>query len=242
MTQPEALAQIVRLAKERLAMGNLEVTKADFDQLKGEFEDYKLSTQEKLNQILDAINRIPTEVGNGEHRTGNREQRPCPASAKDALGSELREGTGKGEQVKESAQVSFSPQPQPRGNVRDWASVSKEELFGWSDEFTKPARGKGAKEARITRVVQGIFEWNDQFSAGNHKEKKVVPNTQIIRGLSGANPLDIKSWMECYNSMVLDHAHKHGLVDGKGNLDVYHNKKYQPEPHKNPEVIKNFIA
>ena len=259
MTQPEALAQIVRLAKERLAMGNLEVTKADFDQLKGEFEDYKLSTQEKLNQILDAINRIPTEVGNGE-------QRPCPASAKDALGSELREGTGNGErgtgnsaetprrrktqgnarqdreQVKESAQVSFSPQPQPRGNVRDWASVSKEELFGWSDEFTKPARGKGAKEARITRVVQGIFEWNDQFSAGNHKEKKVVPNTQIIRGLSGANPLDIKSWMECYNSMVLDHAHKHGLVDGKGNLDVYHNKKYQPEPHKNPEVLKNFIA
>ena len=233
MTQPEALAQIVRLAKERLAMGNLEVTKADFDQLKGEFEDYKLSTQEKLNQILDAINRLPEEVG---------EQRRNPASAKDALGSELRQGTGNTEQVKESAQVTSPPQPQPRGNVRDWASVSKEELFGWSDEFTKPARGKGAKEARITRVVQGIFEWNDQFSAGNHKEKKVVPNTQIIRGLSGANPLDIKSWMECYNSMVLDHAHKHGLVDGKGNLDVYHNKKYQPEPHKNPEVLKNFIA
>ena len=218
MTQPETLAQIVRLAKERLAMGSLEVTKVDFDQLKGEFEEYKQSTQVKLNQIIVDINRIPEEVGNGEGGTGNTEQ------------------------VRESAQVSSSPQPQPRGNVRDWASVSKEELFGWSDEFTQPARGKGAKEARIARVVQGIFEWNNQFSAGNHFEKKVVPNTQIIRVLSGANPQDIKSWMECYNSMVLDHCHKHGLVDGKGNLDVYHNKKYQPEPHKNPEVLKNFIA
>ena len=238
MNQADTIAQVVKLAKERLEMGNVsEVTSQDFEQLKAEFEAYKQATEQKLNKILETVNNLSIQaLQNQASQQGQNLPNQQDQSAQHLQNQQ--------DQLAQNLvnQQSFSYKPKPRENTRDWESVSKEELFGWSDEFTKPARGKGAKEARIARVVQGIFEWNNQFPHDAHFEKKVVPNTQIIRGLSGANPQDIKEWLQMYNSMVLDHAHKHGLINSDGSLDVYHNRKAKPEPHVTPDLLKNFIV
>ena len=40
------------------------------------------------------------------------------------------------------------------------------------------------------------MKWNDQFSAEADKQKKVVPNSQLIRTMSGSNARLIKKWFD----------------------------------------------
>ena len=126
-----------------------------------------------------------------------------------------------------------------RTQTRDWESVDKDELFGLG-EHEKPANGVGSAEERIRRSVEAVMKWNNQFSTEADKEKKIVPNTQLIRAISGSNAQRIRQWFNAHNHYILDHLSKHGLTKN-GKLDNYHNSRHQPEPHQNPEILIKLI-
>ena len=130
--------------------------------------------------------------------------------------------------------------PSPRTQTRDWESVDKDELLGLG-EHEKPANGVGSAEERIRRSVEAVIKWNDQFSTEAGKEKKIVPNTQLIRAISGSNAQRIRQWLNAHNHYILDHLSKHGLTKN-GKPDNYHNSRHQPEPHRNPEILIKLIA
>ena len=102
-------------------------------------------------------------------------------------------------------------------------------------------RGVGSAEEKIRRSVEAVMKWNDQFSAEADKKKKVVPNSQLIRTMSGSNARLIKKWFDAHNHYILAHLSKHGLTKN-GQSDNYHNSRHQPEPHRNPEILIKLIA
>ena len=131
-------------------------------------------------------------------------------------------------------QISSKPQ------TRDWESISKDELFGLG-EHEHPARGRGSAEERIRRSVEAVMKWNNQFSTEENKEKKVIPNTQLIRSISGSNAQLIRKWFDAHNHYIFEHINKHGLIKD-GQPDNYHNSRHKPEPHRNPEMLMELIA
>ena len=131
-------------------------------------------------------------------------------------------------------QISSKPQ------TRDWESISKDELFGLG-EHEHPARGRGSAEERIRRSVEAVMKWNNQFPPQAQKEKKVIPNTQLIRSISGSNAQLIRKWFDAHNHYIFEHINKHGLIKD-GQPDNYHNSRHKPEPHRNPEMLMELIA
>ena len=128
----------------------------------------------------------------------------------------------------------------PKTQTRDWENISKDELFGLG-EHEHPARGRGSAEERIRRSVEAVMKWNNQFSTEENKEKKVIPNTQLIRSISGSNAQLIRKWFDAHNHYILEHINNHDLTKD-GQPDNYHNRRHKPEPHKNPEMLMELIA
>ena len=150
------------------------------------------------------------------------------------------EATLQQEKARAKAEPKIIVQTATRTQTRDWESVSKNELFGLG-EYEKPAKGLGSAEERIKRSVEAVMKWNNQFSAEADKEKKVVPNTQLIRAIAGSNAQLIRKWFNAHDHYILDHANKHGLTKNS-QLDNYHNSRHQPEPHQNPEMLIDLIS
>ena len=139
-------------------------------------------------------------------------------------------------QEQETKVIQISPKTQ----IRDWENISKDELFGLG-EHEHPARGRGSAEERIRRSVEAVMKWNNQFPPQADQEKKVIPNTQLIRSISGSNAQLIRKWLDANNHYILDHINKHGLTKD-GQPDNYHNSRHKPEPHQNPKMLMELIA
>lgn len=150
--------------------------------------------------------------------------------------NQLLEMVKNGTVVTEIKEVVKTPDKQ---HSRDWESVSRDELFGLG-EYNKPSSGIGSAEERIRRSVEAVMAYNNQFPADADKEKKIVPNSQILRSISGSNARIIKKWCDAHEHYILDHLNKHELTkDGK--QDNYHNSRYKPEPHNNPSILLDLI-
>ena len=92
-------------------------------------------------------------------------------------------------QTTETSTIPEVQQPKPERKLtpkqpsRDWACVSKAELFG-EGEYKAPVKGTGATSERVRRAIEAIMAWNDQFPAESNQERKWSINIRAVSRLS----------------------------------------------------------
>lgn len=123
----------------------------------------------------------------------------------------------------------------PAEPAKDWESVSKAELFGEGEEYNTPAKGMGAAEERVRRAIQAIMDWNNQFPAESHQERKWSINIRAVRDLAGVNNQTVKEFIESHPGWVDDHNQKHGIPN------QYHNRCHKAESKTSTDLIREEV-
>ncbi|NEP60610.1 MAG: hypothetical protein F6K31_27030 [Symploca sp. SIO2G7] len=176
-------------------------------QLEEKFVIYQQQTEEKFNQLLQLLQSPQTtEVVTTPEVSTTSEVQPPKSERKQT----------------------------PKPPSRDWASVSKDELFG-EGEYKSPVKGTGATEERVRRAIEAIMAWNDQFPAESNQERKWSINIRAVRDLAGVNNQAVKDFIETHPLLVSDHNIKHG-IDSQ-----YHNRCHKAEGKTSTDLIREDV-
>ncbi|NER95056.1 MAG: hypothetical protein F6J86_14670 [Symploca sp. SIO1B1] len=219
--QAETMHKVFELARIALSQPTTEqkqqetepMNDATIKQLEQKFEAYQQQTDEKFNQLLQLLqNPQTTEVATTPEVSNTSE---VPTTSEVQAPKSERKQT-------------------PKQPSRDWASVSKAELFG-EGEYKTPVKGTGATSERVRRAIEAIMTWNDQFPAESNQERKWSINIRAVRDLAGVNNQAVKGFIETHPLLVSDHNIKHGIDN------QYHNRCHKAEGKTSTDLIRDDV-
>ena len=197
-TTAETVRQIIEYAKRGMvALVKPSETKTEAEPTEQETEPMTQSSDQRIDLLESQMQQMMEVI----KTIASGQTVPQTEPSSEAIGTT------------EPTELETETKPEPKPWSRPWDIVHKDELFGLG-EFDRPARGTGASDERVFRVIDALIAWNNQIGVDGDISKKWQIANSTIRDVAGVNGMVVKRVLEEYpdwNEKVSQHNAMHGI-------------------------------